>query len=238
MLMSGAIIVGVSGCGVPTATSTPPTATNTTTGFQESATVKDRAQRFSHPPAMIINPHKTYLAKVYTTYGEFTLALFANLAPHTVNNFVFLALHNFYDGDKFFRIIAPYMIQTGDPEQNGTGGPGYEFADELPVHYPYAPGIVAMANAGPNTNGSQFFICTGPEAAQILNAQPNYTQFARVISGMSVVLRIAHVPVKMNPQTQELSDPEKNVYIERIVIQVSHPVTVRKTPQASATSHA
>lgn len=229
----GAILT-LSGCGTKPIAAPAPSTNVQSGGFKESATASDRAQRWSHPPAMSINVHKHYVAKVYTTYGMFTLSLFAKQSPHTVNNFVFLALHHFYNGDKFFRIIAPYMVQTGDPDQNGTGGPGYEFADELPPPYSYAPGIVAMANAGPNTNGSQFFICTGPEAAQILDSQPNYTQFARVISGMNVVERIAHVPVTTNPQSQEQSDPTKNVYIERIVIQVSHPVTVRKTSPASS----
>jgi len=236
MVVAGlALASGLTGCA--TSPSVKPV-THALAGFQESSTIKDRAQRWQHPPAMSIDPHKTYLARVYTTYGEFTLSLFAKQSPRTVNNFVFLALHHFYDGDKFFRIIAPYMIQTGDPEQNGTGGPGYQFADELPVPYAYSPGIVAMANAGPNTNGSQFFICTGPQAAQILDSQPNYTQFARVISGMNVVERIAHVPVTVNPQSQEQSDPTKNVYIERIVIQVGHAAIARRTSATNTTSHA
>jgi len=167
---------------------------------------------------MTIDPAATYIATVKTTYGTLTMQLFAKLAPVTVNSFVFLASHHFYDGDKFFRIIRPYMVQTGDPLQNGTGGPGYQFDDELPVHYSYKPGIVAMANSGPNTDGSQFFICTGPEAAQILDTQPNYTQFARVISGMSVLQRIAAVPVGMNVQLQEESKPLKDVYIESITV--------------------
>jgi len=167
---------------------------------------------------MTVNKAGHYVATIYTTYGHFTVQLFAAQAPHTVNNFVFLARHNFYDGDLFFRIIKPYMVQTGDPQQDGSGGPGYQFADELPVTHSYKPGIVAMANAGPNTNGSQFFICTGAEAAQILDQQPNYTQFGRVISGMAVVKKIAAIPVKLNAASGEQSAPTKAVYIERIVI--------------------
>lgn len=188
------------------------------TAYNPGPSAHWRAQRWPHAPAMTIDPADTYIATVKTTYGTLTMQLFAKLAPVTVNSFVFLARHHFYDGDKFFRIIRPYMVQTGDPLQNGTGGPGYQFDDELPVHYSYKPGIVAMANSGPNTDGSQFFICTGPEAAQILDAQPNYTQFARVISGMSVLQRIAAVPVGLNVQLQEDSKPLKDVYIESITV--------------------
>lgn len=213
----------LAGCGVQTATSRPattatPVATTQAVAYNPASSAKYRAQRWTSPPAMQVNVDKVYLAHVYTTYGNFTLELMPKWAPHTVNNFVFLARHHFYNGDTFFRIIKSYMVQTGDPEQNGTGGPGYQFADELPVHGSYAPGIVAMANAGPNTNGSQFFICTGPEAAQVLNAQPNYTQFARVVSGMKVIQNIAAVPVGFSTQMQEQSRPLKTVYIERIVI--------------------
>lgn len=168
---------------------------------------------------MAINKSKPYFAVVKTNYGVFTLRLFAHSAPITVNNFVFLARHDFYNGDTFFRVIKPFMIQTGDPLNNGTGGPGYTFADELPPKRPYAPGIVAMANRGPNTNGSQFFICTGPQSSG-LNSQPNYTQFAEVVSGMKVVESIASIPVVANPvMNGEISKPTKTARIERITIE-------------------
>ncbi|WAH35855.1 peptidylprolyl isomerase [Alicyclobacillus dauci] len=176
-------------------------------------------QRWSSPPKMTINPNKNYDAVVHTNYGDFTIQLMAKDSPKTVNNFVFLAQHGFYHDDKFFRIMQSFMIQTGDPNNNGTGGPGYQFADELPPKTKYAPGIVAMANAGPNTNGSQFFIGTGSDVDS-LNSQPNYTIFGKVSSGMDVVNKIAAIPVTTNPQTQEPSYPTKTAYIESVDIQV------------------
>ncbi|KPV43377.1 peptidylprolyl isomerase [Alicyclobacillus ferrooxydans] len=197
-------VVTLAGCG---ASNQP----GNTTGSQPAQL------QWSSPPAMQINTSKQYDAVVHTNYGNFTIQLFANAAPHTVNNFVFLAKHNYYDNNQFFRIIQSFMIQTGDPTNTGTGGPGYTFNDELPPKYPYAPGIVAMANAGPNTNGSQFFICTGPDSKGL---QPNYTEFGKVISGMSVVQKIAAIPVVTNPNSGEQSMPTKKAYIESIDIQV------------------
>ncbi|MFO2548124.1 peptidylprolyl isomerase [Alicyclobacillus cycloheptanicus] len=157
-----------------------------------------------------------YQAVVRTNKGEFTVDLFASGAPHTVNNFVFLARDGFYDGVVFHRIIEPFMIQTGDPTGTGMGGPGYQFADELPPAQPYEPGIVAMANAGPNTNGSQFFICTG-EHARSLNRTPNYSVFGRVSEGMDTVQTIARTPVGPS-QFGERSKPLEDVFIESVEI--------------------
>lgn len=151
------------------------------------------AKQWTSPPAMQIDTSKTYYATVSTTMGSFKIQLFPSEAPNTVNNFVFLASQGFYKGIIFHRIIRDFMIQTGDPTGTGAGGPGYRFNDELPAKHSYDVGIVAMANAGPNTNGSQFFVCTGPDAA-FLNMQPNYTQFGKVVSGMEVVQKIAVVP--------------------------------------------
>ncbi|MCL6452305.1 MAG: peptidylprolyl isomerase [Alicyclobacillus sp.] len=177
-----------------------------------------KIMQWSSPPPMQIDVNKQYDAVFHTNYGDFTVELFAKSAPHTVNNFVFLAEHKFYQNDAFFRIIRQFMIQTGDPLNNGTGGPGYTFADELPPKYPYGPGIVAMANAGPNTNGSQFFICTGPESTGL---QPDYTEFGKVISGMDVVQKIAAIPVVANPvMGGEMSKPTKLAYIQSIDIEV------------------
>lgn len=235
-LLSLVTIAAVAGCGgvsntnqnsTNQTTNTTPTntvANNTasTTGASSSAPAKtlNGKPQWSNPPAMQINVHKQYDAVFHTNYGDFTIELFPTQSPHTVNNFVFLVNHKFYNGDKFFRIIQPFMIQTGDPLNQGTGGPGYEFKDELPPKQSYAPGIVAMANAGPNTNGSQFFICTGAESSG-LNQTPNYTQFGKVISGMKTVLAIAAVPVTTNPQSGEDSLPTKNAIIENVTI-VAH----------------
>ena len=110
---------------------------------------------------MQIDTSKKYVATVDTTLGTFKIQLLPQETPKTVNNFVFLSRDGFYNGVIFHRIMKTFMIQTGDPLGTGAGGPGYQFADELPPKHKYDPGIVAMANAGPNTNGSQFFICTG-----------------------------------------------------------------------------
>ncbi len=207
-LAVSALLVTATACGGTAAPKAPATA---------SATA-GRAQRWTQPPAMQIDPSKTYTAVLHTSLGDITIALLAKQAPHTVNNFVFLADHGFFNGDKVFRIIKNFMFQTGDPSNNGTGGPGYQFADELPPALPYGPGIVAMANAGPNTNGSQFFVCTaGPDCAG-LNQTPNYTVFGKVTSGMSVVTKIADVPVTTNPTTNEVSMPTNPPVIESVTI--------------------
>ena len=172
--------------------------------------------QWSTSPAMQIDTSKTYFATVDTTLGTFKIQLFSGESPKTVNNFVFLTQQGFYDGVIFHRIIKTFMIQTGDPTGTGTGDPGYEFADELPPKHSYEPGIVAMANSGPNTNGSQFFICTGADSAN-LNLRPNYTQFGQVIEGMDVIQKIAAVPIGPgNPG--ETSRPVDPPAIIRIVI--------------------
>lgn len=173
---------------------------------------------WSHPPAMQIDTSKEYFATVDTTLGTFKIQLFTKESPIAVNNFVFLSRQGFYNGIIFHRIIKDFMIQTGDPTGTGSGGPGYKFADELPPKHNYDPGIVAMANSGPNTNGSQFFICTGPQANNLDNPPYNvYTQFGQVIEGMDVVQKIASVPVKAN-QFGEKSEPINPPAIIRITI--------------------
>jgi len=176
----------------------------------------DAAMQWSTPPAMQIDTSKVYLATVDTSLGAFKIQLFANETPKTVNNFIFLSQQGFYNGVIFHRIIKSFMIQTGDPTGAGTGGPGYKFTDELPPKHSYDPGIIAMANSGPDTNGSQFFICTGTNAKS-LNNSPNYTQFGQVVEGMDIVLKIASVPVGAgNPG--ENSRPTKPPVINKITI--------------------
>jgi cyclophilin family peptidyl-prolyl cis-trans isomerase len=176
------------------------------------------SRTWNSPPPMKIDPKKTYEAVFDTSKGSFTVSLFADTAPITVNNFVFLAKEGFYNDVKFHRIIKPFMIQTGDPTGTGTGGPGYNIQDELKTPYRYEPGIVAMANTGqPNTGGSQFFICTG-EQCSALNQMPNYSIFGKVSSGMDTVQAIASTPVKPNPATGELSVPQEDVKIKKITI--------------------
>ncbi|WP_187147783.1 peptidylprolyl isomerase [Heliomicrobium modesticaldum] len=180
-------------------------------------TVIAKNNKYDKPPAMTIDPGKEYHATVRTNAGDFTIKLRPQDAPRTVNNFLFLARERFYDGIRFHRIIGDFMIQTGDPLGKGTGGPGYRFADELPVKIPYGPGVVAMANAGPDTNGSQFFICTG-DAAKNLNSNPNYTIFGEVIGGMDVVKRIADTPVEAGPGG-EISQPLLDTVIYEVRVE-------------------
>ncbi len=178
----------------------------------------DNKPQWTAPPAMQIDLSKTYYAIVETDMGSFKIELFADESPQTVNNFVFLAKQKFYDGMIFHRVIKTFMIQGGDPEGTGAGGPGYTIPDELPIKYPYDPGIVAMANSGAaNSGGSQFFICTGDDAASSLNRNPVYTQFGKVVEGMEVVQKIAEVPVKaFNGETSRPIDPPviKSITIE------------------------
>ncbi|MBB3130381.1 cyclophilin family peptidyl-prolyl cis-trans isomerase [Paenibacillus rhizosphaerae] len=170
---------------------------------------------WTSPPAMQIDQNKKYEAEVKTSKGTFTIELFAKDAPKTVNNFVFLSKEGFYNGVVFHRIIETFMVQTGDPTGTGSGGPGYSFEDEK-TNYKYEPGIVAMANAGPDTNGSQFFICTGADS-DYLNQQPNYTIFGKVTKGMDVVMQIAKTPVTVGPSGEE-STPTEKVTIDGVTI--------------------
>lgn len=141
-------------------------------------------KQWSSPPAMDIDPQKTYRAVMETSRGTIELELYAQFAPKTVNNFVFLARQGFYDGLTFHRVIRNFMIQGGDPTGTGSGGPGYKFEDEF-VGNPlqHETGVISMANAGKNTNGSQFFITHGPQPH--LNGK--HTVFGKVISGQDVV---------------------------------------------------
>lgn len=144
-------------------------------------------------PQMEIDKNKKYTAVLKTTKGEIKIELFADKTPITANNFVYLARQNFYNVTIFHRVIKGFMIQGGDPNGDGTGGPGYQFNDE-PFEGEYTRGTVAMANAGPNTNGSQFFIMH-----QDYNLPKNYVIFGQVIEGMEVVDEIAQSATKVSP---------------------------------------
>ena len=148
-------------------------------------------QTFDAPPPMCIDPTRTYTAIVTTSLGEFTIELDPAIAPETVNNFVFLSRYHYYDGIIFHRVIADFMFQGGDPDGDGSGGPGYEFDDELPSAGDYQRYSLAMANAGPDTNGSQFFIITGDDGTAL---PPDYSLFGQVASGTEVVDAIGVVP--------------------------------------------
>jgi cyclophilin family peptidyl-prolyl cis-trans isomerase len=150
------------------------------------------AKQYPSRPAMVIDATKTYSSVIHTNHGSMTLELFATEAPLTVNNFVFLAWEGFYDGLVFHRVIKEFMIQGGCPRGDGTGGPGYRFPDEA-VTRPYIKGTLAMANAGPNTNGSQFFIVHGARAP----LPPNYTIFGMLNDGLEVLDALANAPVSV-----------------------------------------
>ncbi|MGI8607742.1 MAG: peptidylprolyl isomerase [Candidatus Dormibacteria bacterium] len=137
-------------------------------------------------PEMNIDKTKTYRATVDTTKGQVVMDLMPNLAPVTVNNFVNLARKGYYDGLTFHRYVADFVIQGGDPTGTGSGGPGYKFEDE-PVKAGYREGAVAMANSGPNTNGSQFFICNTDCQNKLT---PSYNLFGYVIDGIDVVKQL------------------------------------------------
>jgi cyclophilin family peptidyl-prolyl cis-trans isomerase len=144
---------------------------------------------YANPPEMTIDAAKAYGATLHTNHGDIELTLFPDRSPQAVNNFVFLARDGFYDGVIFHRVVPGFVIQGGDPTGTGRGGPGYRFDDELDGPGAYRRGTLAMANAGPNTNGSQFFICL--EDVGLPHA---YTIFGSVTSGMEAVDSIAAAP--------------------------------------------
>lgn len=160
----------------------------------------------------VIDKTKSYTATLKTTDGDITIQLFADKTPITVNNFVFLAQKHFYDNTIFHRVIKGFMIQGGDPNGNGTGGPGYTFDDE-PFTGEYKKGTVAMANAGPNTNGSQFFIMHADYPLP-----KNYVIFGQVVKGFDVVDKIASEEVTASP-TGEVSKPVNPVKITSVEIE-------------------
>ncbi len=169
------------------------------------------AKQWKTPPEMQIDPKKKYKARIDTDKGVIVAELFADKAPKTVNNFVFLAREGFYDGTIFHRVINDFMAQGGDPTGTGTGGPGYRFADEFHPSLKHSkPGMLSMANAGPGTNGSQFFITHVPTPW----LDNKHAIFGQVVEGMDVLMSIpARDPnqrnapaVKINKVTIEESD--------------------------------
>ena len=192
----------------------PPPAVSSATPIAATAPAQQPqtpAMQWDAPPAMSIDTTKQYHATLRTSYGDITLELYPREVPVTVNNFVFLARQGYYDGVAFHRIVRGFMVQGGDPTGTGRGGPGYRFADE-PVTRDYLRGTLAMANAGPNTNGSQFFI-----VHQDAGLPPAYTIFGMVTEGLDALDAIANVPVGMGP-SGERSAPEEEVVIQSIEI--------------------
>ena len=170
-----------------------------------------RKQQFDAPHDMGIDPSKRYTATMETSMGTLVIALDAINAPQTVNNFVSLAAQHYYDGVIFHRIINGFMCQGGDPTGTGRGGPGYKFNDE-PVKQKYQIGSVAMANAGPNTNGSQFFLISGPSGVGL---PPQYNHFGQVVKGLDVIDAMQRV------DTDRGDRPRTDVVINSVTITVA-----------------
>jgi cyclophilin family peptidyl-prolyl cis-trans isomerase len=144
-------------------------------------------KQWDQPPALQLDANKSYMATIRTEKGDVIIQLFSKTTPYTVNNFVFLAREGFYNGTIFHRVINNFMVQGGDPTSTGMGGPGYHFGDEFDPSLRHdKPGILSMANAGPNTNGSQFFITHVPTPW----LDQKHTVFGEVVKGMDVVLSI------------------------------------------------
>jgi len=165
------------------------------------------AAQWDTPPELEIDPGKSYRATLDTNHGEIVLDMDAANSPLTVNNFVFLARQGFYDGVIFHRVIPGFMIQGGDPTGTGRGGPGYRFRDELEGPGKYTRGTMAMANAGPNTNGSQFFIMHADYPLP-----HSYSIFGKVVSGIETVDSIASV------DTGPMDRPSQDCVINSVTI--------------------
>jgi len=157
---------------------------------------------------MIIDPAKNYSATMVTSKGTLEIVLDAAAAPNTVNSFVFLSRWHYYDGIVFHRVIPGFVLQGGDPTGTGAGGPGYRFKDELPKAGRYELGSLAMANAGPDTNGSQFFVISGPDGMRL---PPLYALFGKVVKGLDVVAAIDAIGTGSGR-------PQEDVIIESVTI--------------------
>ena len=152
-------------------------------------------RQYAAPPPMVIDLEKRYYARLRTRWGTITVELFAKDAPRTVNNFVFLARQGFYDNTTFHRVIPGFMAQGGAPTGKGSGGPGYKFEDEFTKHW-HEAGALSMANAGPNTNGSQFFICYTAQHG----LDGKHTVFGQLVEGMDVLKSLTPRNPAENPQ--------------------------------------
>lgn len=158
-------------------------------------------QQWNSPPAMQIDAEKSYRASIETDKGTIVLDLYPEHAPKTVNNFVFLAREGFYEQVPFHRVISDFMVQGGDPTGTGTGGPGYQFEDEVRENpLKHERGVISMANAGPSTNGSQFFITHSPQPH--LNGR--HTVFGKVVEGLDVVDSIEQGDRMISVEVEEL----------------------------------
>jgi cyclophilin family peptidyl-prolyl cis-trans isomerase len=196
--LSCACLAVLAACGSsskPSATTSPPATSSPAApalpaGCVSTIPPKTNKPSYPSPPPMTIDTAKTYVAHVSTTCGTFDISLAATIAPKTVNSFVFLARHHFYDGLTFHRLVRDFVIQGGDPKGDGTGGPGYDLATEPPKDG-YQRGSVAMANAGPDTTGSQFFVAVSADGARNLGGPPYlYSDLGTVTKGFDVIQKL------------------------------------------------
>lgn len=197
---------------VPSDTATPSDFTYGTTECPPVEGATSQTQEFSDSFALCIDPNKTYTAVVTTNMGTYSAVLDAAKAPGTVNNFVSLARNKYFDDTTCHRAIPGFMIQCGDPTATGNGGPGYKFADELPASGEYKIGSLAMANSGPNTNGSQFFVISGDQGVSL---PPSYALFGQVTEGLDTT--IVALDAAGNPSSNGMP-PLKEITIESITI--------------------
>jgi cyclophilin family peptidyl-prolyl cis-trans isomerase len=209
-----------SASGTPTPSASP-TPQPVACGATAPADANKQPQQFAKAPPMKIDPKKTYTATLDTSCGKIAIRLLADTAPKTVNSFVFLANKGYFDGTHFHRIDTSIdIIQGGDPTGTGQGSPGYTIPDELTGNESYGPGVVAMANAGANTGGSQFFIVYGPNGHK-LDSAPNYTIFGRIVKGLDVAKKIATIPVQNPSAGIAGQQPSQTVYIDKVTVAVS-----------------
>ncbi len=173
-----------------------------------------RQVKFTAAPPICIDQTKTYAAEIQTNQGTIDVDLDQKQAPNTVNSFVYLARNHFFDGLTFHRVVPGFVLQGGDPEGTGAGGPGYKFADELPKTGQYKLGSLVMANSGPDTNGSQFFIVSGDQGTKL---DPKYSLFGQVTNGLDVVAKIDALG---NPNDQS-GKPKEPITMSSVTIKES-----------------
>ena len=173
-----------------------------------------RAATFENAPSNCLDASKTYTAVVTTNKGEFSIVLDQNKAPLAANSFVTLARYKYFDNTQCHRAILDFVVQCGDPTATGSGGPGYSFADELPQAGEYKLGSIAMANSGPNTNGSQFFIITGDQG---ITLPPSYTLFGQVTSGLDTTVPALNAASNPDPAANGVP-PLETITIVNVVI--------------------
>ena len=214
--------------GTQTGTVTPTAATEdgvVACGADAPAKAGKPKPQFAGPPPIEIDPKKTYTATMVTSCGTIVIELDADRAPQTVNSFVFLANQGYFDGQYFHRLDTSIdVVQGGDPSGTGGDGPGYAIPDELKGDESYVPGTVAMANSGPNTGGSQFFLITGPNGRN-LDGNPAYTIFGKIVEGLDVAERIQALPI-VDPDAAAQGDlsgqrPAEAVYLERVRVRTA-----------------